>query len=497
MAGIRAAADRADALLGEALERTQRAHHRRRLRRLGYEEVFVPESEPGLFAAGRPARDGNAVDVLVDGAEALGAMADAVRSARSSVHLACWHLSPDFRLVRGSSGGGGAGTEELSPTLRDLLVETAERVPVRVLLWAGPPVPVFQPTRSRVHAVRAALTRGTRVQCLLDSRERTLHCHHEKILVVDDEVAFVGGLDPTTLQGDRHDTVDHEPDRELGWHDVAVRLRGPVVADVGAHFAQRWSDVSSTPLAPPEPPPPAGTSRVQLVRTVPEKTYDSIPRGEFSILDTYLRAITSAQRLIYLENQFLWSPEITNALIQKLLHPPHEDFRLVLLLPRSPSNGADTTRGQLGRMLEAADGSDRLLAVTLTAHGDEHGTADVPVYVHAKVGIVDDAWLTVGSANLNEHSLFNDTEVNIVTDDADLVRRTRLRLWSEHLQRPVHEIDGDPTTVVDTLWHPTVDEQADLERRALPRTHRLTLLPGVSKRARRLMGPVRGLLVDG
>jgi len=486
--GVREVLGRTDDLLGAAIERTQRAHHRRRLRRLGYEEVFVPESEPGLFAAGRAPTGGNAVDVLIDGQEALSAMAEAVQAARSSVHLACWHADPDFQMLR---------DREPPVTLRDLLAGAAERVPVRVLLWAGPPLPVYQPTRSRVHAVRDALTRGTRVQCELDARERTLHCHHEKILVVDGEVAFVGGLDPTTLQGDRHDSTTHEPRGPMGWHDVAVRLRGPSVADVGAHFAQRWSEVAGAPLPAPEPPPPAGATRVQVVRTLPDMPYRSIPRGEFTILDTYLRAITSAQRLVYLENQFLWSPEITNALLEKLRHPPREDFRLVLLLPRSPSNGADTTRGQLGRLLEAADGNDRLLAATLTAHGDGGGTADVPVYVHAKVGIVDDGWMTVGSANLNEHSLFNDTELNIVTDDADLARSTRLRLWAEHLQRPRHEVDGDPAEVVDTLWRPLAEEQASREERGLPRTHRLTLLPGVSKRARRLMGPVRGLLVDG
>jgi phosphatidylserine/phosphatidylglycerophosphate/cardiolipin synthase-like enzyme len=117
--------------------------------------------------------------------------------------------------------------------------------------------------------------------------------------------------------------------------------------------------------------------------------------------------------------------------------------------------------------------------------------------VHAKLGIVDDEWLTVGSANLNEHSLFNDTEVNIATDDPDVVRATRLRLWAEHLGRDVAEVDGDPADVVDHLWRPLAEEQSERERRGERRTHRLVLLPGVSRRAGRLQGPLRGLLVDG
>jgi phosphatidylserine/phosphatidylglycerophosphate/cardiolipin synthase-like enzyme len=167
---------------------------------------------------------------------------------------------------------------------------------------------------------------------------------------------------------------------------------------------------------------------------------------------------------------------------------------VVLVLPQRPSNGSDTTRGQLGRLIDADGDARRLLPATLSAHAGERNTS---LYIHAKVGIVDDAWMTVGSANLNEHSLFNDTEVNVVTCDETLARQTRLRLWSEHLQRPVAEISGDPTDVVDRLWRPIAEQQARLDRAGAPRTHRLTMLPGVSRRTRRLVGPIRGLLVDG
>jgi phosphatidylserine/phosphatidylglycerophosphate/cardiolipin synthase-like enzyme len=286
----------------------------------------------------------------------------------------------------------------------------------------------------------------------------------------------------------------HPPHGSLGWHDVAVRLSGPIVADVAGHFTQRWSDVTGEAMPDPKPPPQAGTTAVQFVRTVPERTYRFAPRGEFTILNTYLRALRSAERLVYLENQFLWSPEVVDILIDKLRRPPNDRFRVVLVLPQRPSNGADTTRGQLGRLIGADGDARRLLPATLSAH---HGERNTSLYIHAKVGIVDDAWMTVGSANLNEHSLFNDTEVNVVTCDETLARQTRLRLWSEHLQRPVPEISGDPTDVVDRLWRPIAEQQARLDRAGAPRTHRLTMLPGVSRRTRRLVGPIRGLLVDG
>jgi phosphatidylserine/phosphatidylglycerophosphate/cardiolipin synthase-like enzyme len=117
--------------------------------------------------------------------------------------------------------------------------------------------------------------------------------------------------------------------------------------------------------------------------------------------------------------------------------------------------------------------------------------------VHAKVGIVDDRWLTVGSANVNERSLFNDTEANVVTCDTDLARGTRVRLWSEHLGRPVSELAGDPTRIIDDLWGPVAYEQLERRRAGLEPTQRVIQLPHLSRRTRRLRGPVQGLLVDG
>ena len=201
---------------------------------------------------------------------------------------------------------------------------------------------------------------------------------------------------------------------------------------------------------------------MQVVRTVAEDMYDDFPRGDFRILESYMRALRGAQRLIYLENQFLWSPEIVAVLADKLRHPPRDDFRLVVLLPAKANNGQDDTRGQLAVLAEADDGDRRFLAATIRSRSG--GRAD-PLYVHAKVGIVDDRWLTVGSANLNAHSLLNDTEMNVVTDDAGLARATRERLWAEHL-----ELDRDDgrrrrprRALIDEHWRPIAAEQ--LERR--------------------------------
>ena len=156
---------------------------------------------------------------------------------------------------------------------------------------------------------------------------------------------------------------------------------------------------------------------MQIVRTVPEHIYDAVPNGDFGILESYLRAFKAAREFIYLENQFLWSPEIAGALGDKLRDDPNPDFRLLLLLPAKPNTGVDDTRGVLGELIEADGDAGRLLACTIYARS---GRLADPIYVHAKVAIIDDDWLTLGSANLNEHSLFNDTEMNLVCHDPDL-----------------------------------------------------------------------------
>jgi phosphatidylserine/phosphatidylglycerophosphate/cardiolipin synthase-like enzyme len=400
------------------------------------------------------------------------------------VWLAGWFFTPELQLVASDPR-----------TLQQLLAETGERVDVRVLAWAGAPLPLFKPHRSEVDAVRRELEASRGVRVALDAHERPFHCHHEKLVVVDGETAFVGGIDLTTLSGDRFDTSDHPPRDAVGWHDATVRVRGPAVERVSSHFAMRWAGVTGESLPAPPAARPAGDVTVQVVRTVPERTYSGLAQGEFSILESYLRALRAAQRLVYLENQFLWSPEVVAVLEETLRRPPADDFRLVVLLPTKPNNGADDTRGQLGRLMAADAGHGRILACTLWQRGSSQAQ---PVYVHAKIAIVDDAWMTVGSANLNEHSLFNDTEMNVVTHDARVARSTRLALWAEHLDLTVAELEGrDPVEVVDTVWRPIAESQLRLRLDGLPLTHRVLRLPHVSRRAEALRGPLNGLLVDG
>src|SRR3954470_21950998 len=148
----------ADRSLGRTIERAMEAHHRRRLRRLGSMEALDPPHDGSPWCREAPApREGCAMDVLIDGAEVLPAIAEAIRGARRSVRIAGWHSAPHFALTRDEPPGV-----------------------LRLLLWAGAPFKAFTPARADVRADCEELARHTGVRVALDSRERLLHCHHEK-----------------------------------------------------------------------------------------------------------------------------------------------------------------------------------------------------------------------------------------------------------------------------------------------------------------------------
>ena len=231
-----------DRRLGSAVGGAVRAHHRRRLGRIGW--LAALDAPAGGWAEGTPPRAGCSLEVLIDGANALTTMARELEGAKSHVNIAGWFLSPGFALTR---------TTERR-VVRDLLAELAERIDVRVLVWAGAPLPLFRPSRSTVRNMRDDLCRGTKIRCALDAKERPMHCHHEKIVVVDDQVAFVGGIDLTAASGDRFDSSAHPARGEIGWHDASTRIEGPAVADVARHFGMRWAEVAGERLPTPQPP---------------------------------------------------------------------------------------------------------------------------------------------------------------------------------------------------------------------------------------------------
>ncbi|MHB8645593.1 MAG: phospholipase D-like domain-containing protein [Thermomicrobiales bacterium] len=426
--------------------------------------------DPRWYPADAPPRRHNRVTPLIDGDRFFAALQEALAQATEYVYIVGWSLTPHIPLARHPADA------LISTRLLDLLSETAERVPVRILLWSGAPA-LLQPTTRTVKQAQQTVLREGRgdLRCELDDSARISHCHHQKAIVVDGRIAFVGGMDLTTFQGDRWDRQSHPLRAGPNWHDMQVRIEGEAVADVERNFRQRWAATTGEEHLPHRDPAPepGWQTAVQIVRTIPAKIYPFAPQGEFGIFHAYIHAIRQARRLIYLENQYLWSEEIMDALIDAMNRERSDPFRIVIVLPARAYSGAYDNDKHVSRLRDVDNGRGMLSVYCPYASGPSSGVHAFtyrPIYVHAKVAIIDDEWLTVGSANLNERGFFTDSEINAVIADAEIARNLRIDLWAEHLALPREEVEqADPIALADHAWVERAAENARIiERGARP-----------------------------
>jgi phosphatidylserine/phosphatidylglycerophosphate/cardiolipin synthase-like enzyme len=253
---------------------------------------------------------------------------------------------------------------------------------------------------------------------------------------------------------------------------VQVRIEGEAVADVEHNFRQRWHAVTGDESLPHRDPTHdrSWDTPVQIVRTIPRGICHFAPPGEFGVHHAYIRAIRQAERLIYLENQYLWSPAIMAALIAAMNRPRSAPFRIVIVLPARAYDGKRDNDRHVERLRAEDRGRGMVSAYCPYASGPNLGTHAFtyrPTYVHAKVAIIDDEWLMVGSANLNNRGLVTDSEVVAAIRDADLARNLCIDLWAEHLALPREQIvAADPTALVDLQWPERAEENAAIIQRA-------------------------------
>ena len=403
----------------------------------------------------------NRVRALIHGATYFRELYDAVEATRSGdlVLFTDWQGDADERLT------GEPGSEVV-----EMFTRAHERgVIVRGLVWRSHLDQTGFFAKENRHLGEHLQRRGVRV--LLDMRVRAGGSHHQKFVVIrhrDDperDIAFVGGID---LAHNRRDDADHAGDpqpqpltEEYGehppWHDVQVAIQGPAVHEVETVFRERWDDPAPLSLAPwrriadrlrgldskadglPEqwpPPPPAGELVVQLLRTYPDLRFDRdypfAPGGERSIARGYVKAVARARRLVYVEDQYFWGHDVGRVFAQQLSAEP--ELRLIVVIPLVPDvDGANRIAQILGRerslreLLERFP--DRVAAYGLENH------AGTPVYVHAKVCLVDDAWASTGSDNFSRRSWTHDSELTAVVLDEAYARDLRLTLAAEHLDR--------------------------------------------------------------
>ena len=271
------------------------------------------------------------------------------------------------------------------------------------------------------------------------------------------------------------------------WHDVQLAVRGPAVADVEVTFRERWDDPSPLtrnpvnvvsermrgddhrpgPLPAPLPDPePAGHASIQLLRTYGNRHpgYPFAPRGERSVARAYSKVIPHARRLIYVEDQYLWSATIVRCFAESLR--ANRDLHLIAVIPLHPDqDGRFSMPPNLVGRQQALDELDAAATGRVAVYGVENH-ASTPVYVHAKVCVIDDVWAAVGSDNINRRSWTHDSELScaVIDDVRDsrppqvldrfahgarrFARELRLELSREHLDRePGDEADLlDPAT---------------------------------------------------
>lgn len=394
--------------------------------------------------------------VIIDAQTYFAVARQAMLEARSNIFMLGWDF--DSRIVLDPEADDGA-PRALGPFVSWLAKQRPD-LRIYILRWD-------------IGALKT-LVRGTtllrlmqwwasgQVHFRLDGAHPPSGSHHEKILVIDDQLAFCGGIDMTLGRWDTRRHADDEPGRRppgggpptKPWHDATMALEGGAAAALGRLVRERWaaatgetlrsSDKGETSPWPENLAADFEATEVAFARTR-GATEDRQEIREIEAL--HLEMIRSAKRFAYFESQYFASPALAQAIADRLAEPDGPEF--VVVHPRSAegwlqSEAMDSARAQLVQTLQDAPGAERLRLYCPCTEGEQE------IYVHAKIGIIDDEILRVGSANMNNRSLSLDSESDAVIDaragtagDDDRrgrIRALRLSLLGEHLGVEPHVV---------------------------------------------------------
>ena len=388
---------------------------------------------------------------IVDAENFFRAAKAAMLRAQHSILIIGWDFHPRVRL----EPGGATVAPEMPNIMYELfeeLLRTRPELEIRVLKWDLSLL--FAPARRIAPAFIRNWRSGPRLHFRLDTCHPVGACLHQKLLIIDDSLAFCGGID---FSGNRWDTRAHrdeEPDRRrpIGRryppiHDLMMALEGDAAAALGELARERWRRVTGECLRPaprsgerwPEdllPTPDFRDVSVGIARTAPAYGDDPQIREVESL---YLDAIAAARRTIFIENQYLLPTSVVEALAARLEEP---DGPEVVIVTAERSSGwleqqtMDVARDLAVARLREADRHGRLgIYSPLTTTGGE-------IHIHSKTMVLDDRLARIGSANLNRRSMGFDLECDIAVEApegaaGDEVRRAILNyrddLLAEHL----------------------------------------------------------------
>jgi phosphatidylserine/phosphatidylglycerophosphate/cardiolipin synthase-like enzyme len=423
----------------------------------------------------------------------------AMMSARSRILIIGWDV--DTRICLDQDANDEA-PECLGPLL-SWLVKTRPELEIYVLAWDGAAYKFLGRGSTIFRLVTWA--RHRRVHFRLDSTHPGEASHHQKILVIDDSLAFCGGIDMT---GSRWDTREHKDDdprrrrpttgRRYGpWHDSTMAVDGAAAKALGDLGRLRWKIGCNEEIpeaeAPPKAPWPdglkAGFRNVQVaIARTRGKVENWTEVREIEAL--YVDMIMAAERFVYIENQYFASRAVAAAVSRRLKETGGPEF--LLISPRAGMGWLDDeamspARAELMKALAEVDHEGRFRIFNpVTTCGDE-------IYVHSKVTIVDDRMLRVGSANLNNRSMGLDSECDVMIDAArhegpavgDRIAAIRTDLMAEHLGVSPEEVErsfratGSLIKTVEALrgpgrtLEPFVPEEPNALEKTLAQSHSL------------------------
>ncbi len=383
--------------------------------------------------------------LIIDADEYFKVVRAAMLNARHSIFLIGWDFDTRIPLQPDANDSGPRSLGDFFPWL----VRRTPTLEIRLLRWdTGAFKAIF---RGNTLVTMLRWKAHPRITLKLDGNHPVAASHHQKIVVIDDKLAFCGGIDITSERWDRREHADEDPARVRPdgaaygpWHDATSALDGPAARALGDLARQRWQAATRQTVPPvasesdPWPPclvPTFENIRLGIARTIPEM---GLQRGTHEIEQVYLDLIATARRCIYAESQYFASRKIARAIARRLDEP--EGPEIIIINPKTAEGwlepiAMDSARARLVEALQRIDRHGRLRLYHPETAGGK------PIYVHAKVLIVDDRYLRVGSSNFNNRSMRLDTECDVVVsagetgvdDTTATIAHIRNDLIAEHL----------------------------------------------------------------
>lgn len=432
--------------------REAKFHWQHEFRRISVIEIF--KKDHNCWAT--PSVD--RFSLLIDGANYYGALRNALLKAEKTIFIVGWDVDSRVRLMGEEPPDDGA-PEHLKELL-EYLVQEKPDLRIHVLLWDFSVLYALE--RDPMPVLNLSWATPPRVEVCLDDIVPLGASHHQKIVIIDGAVAFCGGLD---LAIRRWDTREHDPENEhrvepngtpyIPFHDIQCVLDGEAAARLTELVVNRWEEAAcKTPdVSKAEGDPwPDGVEplfenhQVAIARTVPALG-DRAPVHEVEQL--FIDMISAAENTIYLENQFFTSVSVAEALASRLSEK--QDLEAILVSSMEPhgfleEHSMATGMHQFMEQLEDAEVMDRVrLVYPRIPDGSERGQ---DVLVHAKLSIIDDTILRVGSANVNNRSMGTDGECDLALQGVDESSRAKIRqvhydLLGEHLGLSVDDVAAE------------------------------------------------------